>query len=82
MITKEYKEEIRTVLGKHYSAIIINHLTKKEIYNSNGCVYLPHSIQKIVLGMQSNFIVETEIVKLVDKVRKQKEKLQESFSVK
>ena len=82
MITNEYKQEIRLVLGKHYSNIIITHLTKKEIYNNKGAVYLPHSIQNIVSGLQTNILIETEIVKLVDKVRKQKEKLQESFRVK
>ena len=63
----------------HYSPKIIEYLNKKKIYNSNGDPYSCASIQKIVSGTQKNIIVELEIVKLLDEVKKIKETKDKEF---
>ena len=73
MITCNQKQTIIEVLGKQYSPKIISHLSSKNIYNSDGHIYSTSSIQKIVSGKQPNDTVELEIAKLVAKVKKQKE---------
>lgn len=78
MINCTQKEIIIGILGKQYSPKIISHLSNKNIYNSDGHIYSTSSIQKIVSGKQPNDIVEMEIAKLVAKVKKQKEKAQET----
>jgi hypothetical protein len=78
MISYNQKEIIIEILGKQYSPKIISHLSNKNIYNSDGHIYSTSSIQKIVSGKQPNDIVEMEIAKLVSKVKKQKQKAQET----
>jgi hypothetical protein len=78
MITEKQKETIIEILGKQFSKLIIPHLSKKKILNANGHEFSPASIQKIVSGKQPNEAVELEIAKLVAKVKKQKNKHQET----
>ena len=65
MITNNQKETIIATLGKHYSKVIIPHLTKLEIFNSHAEPFSKPSIRKIVNGDQDNKIVENEILELV-----------------
>ncbi|PWA09531.1 hypothetical protein [Flavobacterium laiguense] len=78
MITEKQKETIIEVLGKQFSRLIIQHLTKKKIFNANGHEFSPASIQKIVSGKQPNETVELEIAKLVAKIKNKKKKAQET----
>ena len=73
MITPLYTKAIKKELGKQYSPVIIAHLSKKKIFNAKGLPFKPKSIQEIVNGGLENLVVQKEIFKLLDKVKKQKQ---------
>jgi hypothetical protein len=76
MITPKFKTKIKEVLGGHYGPKIVVHLTQKKILNSRNRPFSNESIQKIVSGIQTNEVVEFEIVRLLEITQKRKEKLQ------
>ena len=63
---------IKSVLGNHYSKAIIEHLNKKQIYNSNGNPFTGGALRKIVNGFNKNEDVEMEILKFTARIKKNK----------
>lgn len=74
MINKIQKKSIITHLGKQYSPAIIEHLNKKQLFNSKKLPYSPKSIQNIVNGLAENNVVEKQIFVLLQKVKTTKAK--------
>jgi len=79
MINTEQKEKIITVLGNHYSNVIIQHLNEKQIFNSDGKPFSTSGIRNIVNGLRSHLIVETEIANLLQYRLKQQSKLDKKY---
>ena len=74
MISIEEKEEIISVIGKHYSIPIIKHLEALEIKPKKTDVFTTGLIQQIVNGNYTNEEIEIAILELVKITKKQKEK--------
>jgi len=74
MINKVQKKSIITNLGKQYSPAIIEHLNKKQIFNSKNLPFSPKSIQNIVNGLSDNILVEKQIFVLLQKIKTNKAK--------
>lgn len=70
MITTQQKEQIISILGKHYSPEIINYLEYKNIKPLRADSFSSIIIQNIMNGATENLLVENAILDLTEKVKK------------
>lgn len=76
MITATEKKRIVKYLGKHFSTKIKPELERLGIKNTKGEEVTNRVIQNVVKGETENFEIEQAIINLVDKFKKQRQKLQ------
>ena len=76
MITPVIKAAIITVLGKHYSNSVLEHLSKKGITNTKNEPYTTDNIRLVVNGFRENKTLEAEIIQLANKVKKEQQQLE------
>jgi len=82
MIHKADKKVIVAVLGKQYTAAILEEFERKKIYNSEGMPYQPPGIRNFVNGDRENPRVEKAIIEFVIKTKARKAKTEKKIKSK
>ena len=65
MITREQAEEIKEILGGHYTSLVQDQLVKMEATNKNGVVHTANQIRVVFAG-NTNRTIEEAIFKAVE----------------
>ena len=76
MITKEHRKAIIEMWGRKYSPKIAKYFKENNILNPRGKAYTSACIQKTVLGIQPDILIESEIAKFFLITKQQKEETQ------
>lgn len=73
MILKRQKARIIKIIGKHYSAPILEFLKKKNITTKRGTPYTSSYIRMVICGIEENRVIENAVLELckqeIDKKR-------------
>lgn len=67
MITKRERKKIKSILGNHYSSIVLEELNNKAVRNKYG---MPHSdimVRQVMNGNRSHKEIEAAIFSAVEK---------------
>ena len=76
MISGTERDELKKIIGKHYSNRVLKILNKENVISSSGKEYSIEFIRQVFNGHHSNLDVEAAIYELRDKVLSKQKKLQ------